>query len=110
MVFWDLPWSQKGFICSYIGLWEAPRRAPKILKGVSDANPVNIGQLDHFMVFGTKSGALQEFQGGKMRPIGVKQTPLDPPRPSRSPVLPYKSPVDRANVADEPMGHPRRLS
>ena len=79
MVFWDLPWSQKGFVCSYIGLWEAPRRAPKILKGVSDANPVNIGQLDHFMVFRTKSIALQDFQRGKTCPIGVKQTPFDPP-------------------------------
>ena len=45
-----------------------------------------------------------------LEPLNIPLTPLDPPGPSRSPVLPYKSPVDRANVADEPMGHPRRLS
>ena len=53
--------------------------AQKVKKLVSDAYLVNICQLDHFMVFGTKSGALQDFQRGKVCAIGVKQTPLDPP-------------------------------
>ena len=76
MAFWDLLGSQKGFICSYIGLLEAPRRAPKVLKWVSDVYPVNIGQLNQYVVFGTKSGALKDLQRGEMCPLGIKQTPL----------------------------------
>ena len=64
--------------------------ALKVQKLVSDAFLVNIGQLDHFMVFGTKSGALQPFQRGKTCPIGVKQTPVDPSRPPQTaPKLPH---------------------
>ena len=48
------------------GLLGAPRRAPKVLKWVSDPYLVYIGQLDHFMVFGSKSTALKDFQRGKM--------------------------------------------
>ena len=62
----------KGLICSYIGLLEASRRAPKVLKWVSDTYLVKIGQLDHFMVFGPKSRALKDFQRGKTCSIGVK--------------------------------------
>ena len=47
---------QKGYICVYNGLLGAPRRARKVLKGV------HIGQLDHYVVFGTKFGAAQDFQ------------------------------------------------
>ena len=71
---------QKGFICSYNGLLGTPRGTPKVWKWVSDAYPINMGQLDHHVVLGTKSGAIQDFQRGKMCPIGVKQTPLDPPK------------------------------
>ena len=39
----------------------------------------SIGQLDHYVVFGIKSGAEQDIQRGKKCPIGVKQTTLDPP-------------------------------
>ena len=55
---------------------------PMVQKLVSDAFLVNIGQLDHYIVFGTKSGGIQDFQRGKMCPIGVKQTP--PSRPGNS--------------------------
>ena len=54
------------------GLLGAPRRAPKVLKWVSDTYLVKIGQLDHFMVFGPKSRALKDFQRGKTCSIGVK--------------------------------------
>ena len=61
----------------------APRGAPKVLKWVIDAYPVNIGQLDHYVVFGSQSGAVQDFQLAKKCPMGVKLTPLlttlDPP-------------------------------
>ena len=99
MAFWDLLGSQKGFICSYIGLLEAPRRAPKVLKWVSDVYPVNIGQLNHYVVFGTKYSALQDFQRGKTCPIGVKQTPLDPPKP---PQTAQKLPQTPLNPFSEP--------
>ena len=63
---------QKGFICSYSGLLGIRRGTPKVWKWVSDAYPINMGQLDHHVVFGTKSGAIQDFQRGKKCPIGVK--------------------------------------
>ena len=55
----------------------APRGAQKVQIWVSDAYPVHIGQLGHYVVFGTKSGALQDFQRDKKGTIEVKQTPLD---------------------------------
>ena len=48
----------------------------KVRKWVTGAYSVNMGQLDHHVVFGTKSGALQDFQRGKKCPMGVKQTPV----------------------------------
>ena len=56
---------KKGFICSHNGLLGTPRRAPKDWKWVSDAYLAKMGQLDYHLVFGTKSGALQDFQRGK---------------------------------------------
>ena len=53
-----------GFIRSYIGLLGVPRGGPKVQKGVSGASFVNIGQLDHYVVFGTKSGAVRDFLRG----------------------------------------------
>ena len=50
-------------------------------KLASDFYPVNIGQLDHYAVFGTKSGAVEDFQRGKKCPTGVNQTPSRPPDP-----------------------------
>ena len=73
---WDLLVLHRGFICSYIGLLGVPRGGLKVRKGASGASSVNIGQLDHYVVFGTKSGAIQDFQRGKKCPVGVKQTPL----------------------------------
>ena len=70
----------------------APRRGSKFWKMVSDAYAVNMGQLDHHVVFGTKSGAIQDLQRSKKCPIEVKQTPLDPPRPPETPPNPLKIP------------------
>ena len=69
---------QKGLICSYNGSFGAPREPPEVQKWVSHSYLVNIGQLDHYVVFGTKFGAVQDFQKGKKCPLGVQQTPLDP--------------------------------
>ena len=63
---------QKDFICSYNGPLGTLRGAAKVQKWVSDSHPVNIGQLDHYVVFGTKSGAVQDFQRGKKCQIGVE--------------------------------------
>ena len=60
------------------------KKAPKVQKLFSVAYLVNMGQLDHFMVFVTKSSVLQDFQRGKTCPIGVKQTPFDPPGPPQN--------------------------
>ena len=67
---------KRALFAHLIAFWELLGGAPKVQKCVSDANPVNIGQLDHYVVFGTKSGALQDFQRDKKGTIGVKQTPL----------------------------------
>ena len=45
-------------------------------KSVSDAYPGNIGHLDHYVVFGTQSGAVQDIQMGKNCSVGAKQTPF----------------------------------
>ena len=64
MEFLEFPGSLKDLICSKNGLLRAARRAPKVQKWAGDAYPVNIGQFDHYVVFGTKSGAEQDFQRG----------------------------------------------
>ena len=51
----------KGLFCSYNGLLGIPRGVPKVWKWVSDTYPVNMGLLDHHVVFGTKSGAIKDF-------------------------------------------------
>ena len=38
-----------------------PFEALEVQKWTNDAYPANIGQLDHYVVFGTKSGAIQDF-------------------------------------------------
>ena len=47
-----------------LAFWEA-KRGLNVQKWVSDAYPENTCQLDHCVVFGTKSGAVQNFQRGK---------------------------------------------
>ena len=79
MHFVDILGFQKGFICSYNGLLGPPWGAPKVQKWVNDTYIANFGQLDHYVVFGTKFGAVQDFQRGKMCPIGIQQTHLTPP-------------------------------
>ena len=49
----------------------APRRAPMAQKWVSDAYLVMLGQLDQYVVFGTKSNVIQDFQRGKSALFGV---------------------------------------
>ena len=41
---------------------------------------------DHYVLFGTKYGAVQDFQQGKKCLIGVKETPLD-----ITPLIPLKT-------------------
>ena len=69
---WDFLRFQKGFMA----YWELPGEAPKVQKSVSDAYPDNIGHLDHYVVFGTQSGAVQDIQMGKNCSLGAKQTPF----------------------------------
>ena len=54
----------------------ATRGAQKVQKWVSDAYPGNIGQLDHSVVFGIQSGAVQDIRMGKNCSVGAKQTPI----------------------------------
>ena len=88
----ELVGASKGLFCSHNGFLGTFRGAPKDWKWVSDAYLAKMGQLDYHVVFGTKSGALQDFQRGKKHPTGVKQTPLDPPRPPKTPPNPLKTP------------------
>ena len=74
-----LGFQQKGFIFLHNGLLGAPRGGPKVQKWVSDPYLVDIGHLDHYVAFGTKFGAVKEFQRGKKSPLRVQQTPLDLP-------------------------------
>ena len=97
-------WGLKGAcFCSYIGLCGTTGGAQKVLKWVSDAYLVIMGQLDPHVVFGIKFGAIQDFQRGKKCPIRVKQTPLDPPRPPKTPPNPLKPPQTFLNpIIDHP--------
>ena len=52
---------------------------------VSEAYRVRLGHLNYYVVFGTKSGVIQDLQRGKMCCTGVKQTL---PEPSRNPQVP----------------------
>ena len=65
---------QNDLICSLMDILESPGWGPKVYKWVTDALTVHIGQLDNYVVFGTKSGA---FQRGTKYYIGDKQTLLD---------------------------------
>ena len=71
---------------------EAPRWATKVQKWVSDTYFVNIGQLEHYVVFETKFGAVQDVQMGKKCPVEIKQTPLDPLIPPKSAIYPLSDP------------------
>ena len=76
---WDFLWYQNfwAFYAHKMVFWDPPGGAQKVQKWVNGASFVNIGQLNHCEAFGTKSGAVQDFHGGKKCPVGVKQTPLD---------------------------------
>ena len=73
---WDFLRFQKGSISRLMAYWELPGEAPKVQKSVSDAYPGNIGHLDHYVVFGTPSGAVQDIRKGKNFSVGAKQTPV----------------------------------
>ena len=76
---------KRALFAHLIAFWELLGGAPKVQKWVSDANPVNIGELDHYVVFGTKSGVIQGFQRGQKCFIEVKQNLVDPPTPTKTP-------------------------
>ena len=71
--------ASKWLVFPFSGPLGALRVPQRVKKRVSDTDLVNIGQLDHYVVFGTKFGPVQDFQRGKKGRIGVQQTPLDPP-------------------------------
>ena len=50
---------------------------PRVQKWVSDTYLVNIGHCSHYVVYGTKFGAVQDFQKGKKSSLGVQQTGLE---------------------------------
>ena len=85
MAFWEFLGYQQDFISSYNGPLGTPKGGPKVQKWVSDADPINIGQLDHYVSFGTKSGAVQDFQRSIKCLIGDNQAPLDHPIPPKPP-------------------------
>ena len=76
MDFWDFLRFQKGFISRVMAFWELSEGAPKVQKSVSDDYPGNIGQLDHYVVFGTPSIAVQDIRMGKNCSVGAKQNPV----------------------------------
>ena len=85
-----------------MAFWEPLGGLHRSGKWVSDAYLPDMGQLDHHVVFGTKSGAIQDFQRGKKHPIGVKQTPLDPPKPPKTPTNTLKNPPTSLNLIIDP--------
>ena len=62
---WDYLGPQNGLICSINGRLGALRGAPNLQKWTSDDFPVNICQLDYYVVFGAQSGLLQDLERGK---------------------------------------------
>ena len=74
-------------------------------KWASDGNLVNIGQLDHYVVFGTKSGAVQDFQKGKKCHTGVKETLSGPPQTPHEPPYPPKTIIDRPHNQYSPSSY-----
>ena len=66
------------------------RGAPKVQQSVSDAYPGNIGQLDHYEVFGIQSGVVQDIGMGKLVAMQTPvDHPIDPPRHSQTPLNPF---------------------
>ena len=78
----ELLWVPKGLNLLKNGLLRASRSAQKVQKWVRDAFSENLGQLDHYVVLGTKSGAVQDLQRGKKCLSGVEWAP---PGPSKAP-------------------------
>ena len=63
---------QKACFAHRMAFWGPLEGSQRFKKCVSDAYSVMLGQLDHYVVFGTKSGAVQDFQRGKKCQIGVE--------------------------------------
>ena len=86
MAFLDLLGSQKGFICSYNCLLGPPGVAPKVWKWVSDAYPVNMGQLDHHVGFLNQIWSHTRLLEGQKVPYRGQTdppwTPYTPQKPS----------------------------
>ena len=66
MAFWEFLGYQQDFISSYNGPLGTPKGGPKVQKWVSDADPINIGQLDHYVSFGTQETPKMPFIGSKL--------------------------------------------
>ena len=92
LAFWDFLGFRMGFFAHIIFLWESLGEPQRVQQWVSDAYPVNMGQLDQYVVFGTKSGAIQDFRTGKKCPTKVKQTPLHPPKHQQKNLKPSPNP------------------
>ena len=86
--------ASKWLVCPWNGPLVVLRGAPTVQNWVSDTDLVNIGQLDHYVVIGTKFGAVQDFQRGKKSSWGVQQNPLDPPRPPQTWPQPPNPPLN----------------
>ena len=69
---------QNSLICSYMDLWEYPGGPKRSKKEVICAFPVNIGQLDCYIVFGIKSSVLW---GSRRPPQTTVDHPLTPKTP-----------------------------
>ena len=78
----ELSWVPKRLNLLKNGLLRASRSAQKVQKWVRDAFSENLGQLDHYVVLGTKSGAVQDLQRGKKCLSGAEWAP---PGPSKAP-------------------------
>ena len=78
----ELSWVPKRLNLLKNGFLRASRSAQKVQKWVRDAFSENLGQLDHYVVLGTKSGAVQDLQRGKKCLSGVEWAP---PGPSKAP-------------------------
>ena len=71
----ELSWVPKGLNLLKNGLLRASRSAQKVQEWVRDAFSENLGQLDHYVVLGIKSGAVRDLQRGKKCLLGVEWAP-----------------------------------
>ena len=97
---------QNGLFAQEMALWELPKGTPKVQKWVIDTCFVNIGQLDHYVVFGTPSGAIQDIRMGKNCSVGAKQTPVWLPWPPHRPPKTLSNPLNPFSVLPFNLNNP----